>query len=522
MRVALLAALASAVAAARPNFVYVLLDDMNTVLGDEAIVTHTRKLIADQGARASNAFVSSPKCTPSRSAWLTGRHYHNCRPHGKTSGRGLNTSNHFDVDALFPILHRNGYQTGLFGKIHNDQGGWLCSEKNHTEPFTHIETECHPCGNYNPQDFVVKRKDERYTRMETLQPDDPRTHYSHAQYGNRSAAWIREVAPQGPFFCFVGTTGPHLPAAPAPWHKDMVDKLNISAPRTPNFNGCHHQKQCKDHNHLLATHELLDDGVVAHIDLLMRQRWAVLLSIDDLVAGLVEALQDSGVMDNTYFLFSSDHGYHLGQHRIPIEKMLPYETDIRVPFFIRGPGIKPGTKLSEMIANVDIAPTLLDLAGLPVPKVMDGLSMKRLLTGEQSEPWRTRFISEFAEGTTQTYGGWAPLYDEPQNQWRMLRVINETHDIAYIEWDQDYVFDKVDFHEYYDLKTDPWQQVNIWQSTDAATQAALHEELVGLYVCRGTQGKEFSSCHTAAVQPMPTPDPMPPSLTSGFKELVVV
>merc|ERR1711916_4471 len=115
--------------------------------------------------------------------------------------------------------------------------------------------------------------------------------------------------------------------------------------------------------------------------------------------------------------------------------MLPYETDIRVPFFIRGPGIKPGTHLSEMVANVDIAPTLLDLAGLPVPKVVDGMSMKRILTGQQKKGWRTRFISEFAEGTTQTYGGWAPIYDEPQNQWRMLRVINETHDIAYVEWD---------------------------------------------------------------------------------------
>jgi N-acetylglucosamine-6-sulfatase len=517
MRCFSFAVLAYGAAAAPPNFVYVLLDDMNTVLGDEDIVTQTRALIADQGARASNAFVSSPKCTPSRSAWLSGRFYHNIRPNGATSGRGLNTSNHFDYDALFPTLHRNGYQTGLFGKIHNDQARWLCNDQNHTGPFSHIETECKPCGNYNPSEFVVKEQDELYTKMETLADDDPRTHYSHAQYGNRSAAWIRKVAPQGPFFCFVGTTGPHLPATPAPWHVAAAANLNISAPRTPNFN-----QQCKDHNHLLATHEILDDEEVGHIDDLMRSRWGVLMSIDDLVAGLVEALEDAGVMHNTYFLFSSDHGYHLGQFRIPMEKMLPYETDIRVPFYIRGPGITPGTQLTEMIANIDIAPTLLDLAGLPVPPIMDGLSMKNLLTGEQEGGWRTRFISEFAEGNTQTWK-WASIYDEPQNQWRMLRVMNDTHNIAYMEWDQQYVFDKIDFHEYYDLKTDPWQQVNIWKSTDAAMQAALHEELVGLYVCRGTAGKEFSSCHTAAIQPMPTPDLTPtPSVTSGFRKPVVV
>merc|ERR1719197_1450228 len=93
------AAFAYGVAAAQPNFVYVLLDDMNTVLGDEAIVTQTRALIADQGARAQNAFVSSPKCTPSRSAWLSGRFYHNIRPNDATSGRGLNTTHFFDENA---------------------------------------------------------------------------------------------------------------------------------------------------------------------------------------------------------------------------------------------------------------------------------------------------------------------------------------------------------------------------------------------------------------------------------------
>merc|ERR1719446_1499654 len=144
IRVLLLTGLVTSTFAApkKPNFVYILLDDMNTVLGDEHIVKQTRALIADKGARASNAFVSSPKCTPSRSAWLSGRYYHNLRPNGATSGRGLNTTHFFDEDAIFPTMKRHGYQTALFGKIHNNQKGWLCTPNNHTEPFTHIETEC--------------------------------------------------------------------------------------------------------------------------------------------------------------------------------------------------------------------------------------------------------------------------------------------------------------------------------------------------------------------------------------------
>jgi arylsulfatase A-like enzyme len=209
--------------AKKPNFVYILCDDMNEVLGDEAIVTQTRTLLADQGARANNAFVSSPKCTPSRSAWLSGRYYHNLRPNGATSGKGLNTSNFFDYDAIFPTLKRNGYKTALFGKIHNDQAEWLCARDNHTEPFSHIETECSPCGNYFPKTFVMKTGDSIYTTMETIAKDDPRSNYSHAQYGNRSAAFIKQAAAADePFFVFVGTTGPHLPAIPAPWHQAIV------------------------------------------------------------------------------------------------------------------------------------------------------------------------------------------------------------------------------------------------------------------------------------------------------------
>ena len=211
----------------------------------------------------------------------------------------------------------------------------------------------------------------------------------------------------------------------------------------------------------------------------------------------------------------SSHGYHLGQHRIPIEKMLPYDTDIRIPLFIKGPGIKPGTALQQIVANIDIAPTVLDLAGLPVPTLMDGQSMAPLLLGKPvpTPGWRTRFASEFAEGGVQTYGPF-PIYDNPDNQWRMLRVINDTHNIAYIEWDKEYVFDKIDFAELYDIGADPWQRKNLINGTAAHTRAALHAELVDMFTCAGTRA-EVSSCHLRSSSPLPppspTPAPVPPS-----------
>ena len=217
-------------------------------------------------------------------------------------------------------------------------------------------------------------------------------------------------------------------------------------------------------------------------------------------------------------------GYHLGQFRIPIEKMLPYETDIRIPLFIKGPGIPAGTTLTQPVMNIDVAPTLLELAGLPVPPIMDGQSMVPLLMAAPTavsrvrQPgWRTRFASEFAEGGFQNYGpfrGAPGLYDNPDNQWRMLRVLNDTHDIAYMEWDSEYLFNKIDFREYYNLSADPWQRENLWNSTSPDTQGALHAELVNLFTCSGSR-TQVSDCHARSASPLippaPAPPPTPPS-----------
>ena len=148
---------------------------------------------------------------------------------------------------MFPTLKRHGYQTGLFGKIHNNQAEWLCKANNHTEPFTHLETECSPCGNYNPKSLVTKADGEGYTKMEQLRPESANySHYSHAQYGNRSAAWIKQVAATGrPFFAFVGTTGPHLPATPAPWHQAIADgELRRRPPESPGRGHPHLRAVC--------------------------------------------------------------------------------------------------------------------------------------------------------------------------------------------------------------------------------------------------------------------------------------
>lgn len=112
--------------------------------------------------------------------------------------------------------------------------------------------------------------------------------------------------------------------------------------------------------------------VVEYEDNWYRQRLRTLQSVDDLVEVLIDRLEESGDINNTYIIFSSDNGYHLGHHRMPPGKSTGYEEDIRVPFFIRGPGIPEGGSIDSTTTHIDLAPTFFDLAGIPLRKDFDG------------------------------------------------------------------------------------------------------------------------------------------------------
>ena len=108
----------------------------------------------------------------------------------------------------------------------------------------------------------------------------------------------------------------------------------------------------------------LSSSAVVEVDKVFRNRWRTLLSVDDMVEGLVTRLEQENLINNTYIMYTSDHGYHLGEFGMPIDKRQPYEFDIRVPFILRGPEIAANTRSEVPILMVDVAPTLLDIAGI--------------------------------------------------------------------------------------------------------------------------------------------------------------
>ena len=184
-----------------------------------------------------------------------------------------------------------------------------------------------------------------------------------------------------PFFLWLGPHAPHYPAVPAPWHADLFP--NMTAPRTPSFN-----RHAPDKHLMVAQNAELNAEALMYIDQHMRDRWSALVSVDDMLSSVINTLEKLGIADHTYIIYSSDHGYHLGQNRLGCSKEQIYETDIRIPLLVRGPGVKAGSEHAVVTTNVDIAPTVLDLAGVAQPPFMDGHSLAPLLVTEPNDVYQ--------------------------------------------------------------------------------------------------------------------------------------
>ena len=184
----------------------------------------------------------------------------------------------------------------------------------------------------------------------------------------------------------VGNRAPHAPFTPAPWYAEgsgpasaWIDDL--VAPRTPDYNcSAAPDGVCADFHWLVSHQDIITHDQAEKTDNVFRQRWRSLMSVDDGVAGICRALEELNVAKTTYVIVTSDHGWNLGQHRLPGGKHNVYDHATQIPFVIRGPGIRAGTQFTHPASNVDVAPTLLGLAGVDsLSQDMDGSSIALLL-----------------------------------------------------------------------------------------------------------------------------------------------
>jgi arylsulfatase A-like enzyme len=209
-----------------------------------------------------------------------------------------------------------------------------------------------------------------------------------------------------------------------------------------------------------------------------------MLAVDEMVGSLVEELEDTGELENTYIFFTSDNGYHLGEHRIRQGKKTPYEETVRVPLFIRGPGVPAGSTVDDLVLNNDFAPTFAELAGVKFSA--DGRSLLPLLGGEEPASWRSSVLLEaFLDGKSAREASDEVEDDEEgasqdgDESSRMDRtafrsVRTDTH--KYVEHENGE-------KELYDLDADPYELENVYQTADPALIEDLKAKLEDLKNC---------------------------------------
>ncbi len=211
-------------------------------------------------------------------------------------------------------------------------------------------------------------------------------------------------------------------------------------------------------------------------------------------------LRESGELDNTYIFFTSDNGWHAGEHRLTAGKWTAYEEDVKVPLIVRGPGVPAGRTLPHMVLNNDLAPTFADLAGVDHPDFVDGRSLEPLLTDDPPplEDWRSAFLVEAATELGPT--AVPPLSgDQLPEDWRNvpredwgrpgLEAVR-TVDRLYVEYGDGE-------RELYDLKKDPYQLDNRYETANLEHLRRLQGRLAALRACSG------SDCRAAEEGPAP-------------------
>ncbi len=445
---------------ARPNLVLIVADDLDQNLRTTDAMPNLHRVLVQQGLTVSDFFVTNALCTPSRATLLRGQYTHSHQVGSNQSpAGGFETFFRMGHEAstLATWLQGSGYRTILVGKYLNGypEGG----SRTHRPPGW--------------SEFVSPIDDEAYKGFDYRMNENGRI----VSYGRRTQDYLTDVLARKtedllrrssgmPFFLYLTPYAPHHPAAPAPRH----DRLFASAqvPRTPSFNE-------EDVSDKPAPRSPLAGSEIADVDALYRSRLQSMQAVDELIGRVARMLEASGRMGDTYIFFTSDNGFHMGQHRLRPQKATPYEEDVRVPLIVRGPGVASGETLGGYLAgNVDLAPTLAELAGVEIPHFVEGRSLAPLLRSDRPAPgsWRQAFLLE-------QYSDEGLIAPSPRSA---LPVFIGLRTLRY-----KYVEYWTGVREIYDLASDPYELSNFGGSAPPDVIAQLSSLARSLAACTGAE-----------------------------------
>lgn len=457
----------------RPNIVYIVTDDQDAASVE--CMPRVRSLIRDRGMTFRNSFCPTPICCPSQVSMLRGQYAHNTQIMfnvpplgGFQKFRDLGG----EQSTIATWLHDAGYRTGRVGKylvgypvgstyVPPGWDDWHSSYDGFSRFFNYSLNENGSVVQYGsaPSHYLTDVLTERAVRfIEQAEGND-----------------------EQPFFLVFSSNAPHSGVAqngaptPAPRHVGAFSHL--SAPRPPSFN----EADVSDKPPGIQALPLLNGAQIAAIDQEYRARLESLLAVDEGIERIINRLAELGELENTFVVFTSDNGYHLGQHRFLDGKGLVYEEDLRVPLMVRGPGVPAGLTTDHYALNIDFAPTFAELGGAAPTHTMDGRSLVPLLGGAlvPRQEWRDDFLVEL----------WRPaaLGGEEIRALRTRDAFQSgpTPAPAGAPSPALYVEYRSGARELYDLSADPYQLESLHQAVPPGHQRRWSRRLAELAGCAG-------------------------------------
>ena len=431
---------ASAQTAQRPNILIVVTDDQRAQ-GTLWVMPKTRRYFKREGVHFPNAFAVTPLCCPSRATILTGRYAHN------TGVRRNEPPLRLDLTTLFPrLLRQAGYRTAIVGKFLNS---W-----NPARRPPHFNRSAIGGGAYIDPTFNVDGTIRTFDGYQTTVIGRFARRFLRGFEAHDAAPWLLYMAPHAPHHPWVPAARYRSrpvgtwPGNPAVFESDRTDK--------PAF--------------VRSISRSLADG-----RFIRRGQLRLLMSVDDEIGRLFATLRRLGEARTTLAIFTSDNGFLWADHRLGGDrqssagKRLPYTASVQIPFFVRWPGhVAAGSRDRRITGTVDIAPTVLDAAGVAPDPAKPPLDGRSLVSGER----RTRIVLEYWRG--RGIPSWASL---------------RTRRHQYVEYYTDR--GRRFFREYYNLARDPWQLRNLLRDGNPANNphvTALSRQLQHDRQCRGTTG----------------------------------
>ena len=449
----------------RPNIVFVLTDDLSSNL-----VRYMPHVVALEraGTTFTNYTVTDSLCCPSRASIFTGRFPHDTGVFtngGNDGGFGTFYQRGEEQATFAAALERIGYRTAMMGKYLN---GYIPGQHlGGTRPYVPPGWSEWDVAGGGYREFNYHLNQNHTVVYYGKHPKDYLTDVL-ARRANRFVSTCPSA--HQPFFLELATFAPHRPYVPAP--RDEHAFPDLRAPRLANFD-----RLPLHAPPWIAGAPPLTRKQQSHIDWVFRSRVQADLAVDRALASVETTLRQMGDAGDTDIFFSSDNGYHLGEHRLVPGKMTAFDTDIRVPLVAAGPGIAKDHICPAVVENIDLAPTFEQLSGGSPTADVDGRSLVPLLRGRVPRHWRTAALIEHHGPVNTTTGGPDLEAEDSANPPTYEAIRTATY--TYVEYADG-------SRELYDLVRDPEETDNLIPRLNSRTALLLHASLQQLAICHGS------------------------------------